>query len=255
MKKIVGPLGFSDQDPEGFLTEGFEFIPTLSTYYNYPCMIQLLEHEGYQKEVDYIVNKVDVPEKMPLFYQKIYQRLTRHDNFKLTEFSNRKEIKAYIKPIFLLMNECFSGLYGFIPLDTSEMMDLAKKFMPIIDPRFVKIIIKDHEVIGFIIGVPNMNEGIRQSKGHLFPLGIYYILRSAKKVRQLDLLLGGVKEKYRGLGLDVLLGLKTIESAQKAGYTIIDSHHELESNLKMRAEMERMGGKPYKRFRIFQKKL
>jgi GNAT superfamily N-acetyltransferase len=255
MKRMVGPLGFSDQDPEGFLTEGFEYAPTLATYFNYPYIIQLLENEGYQKEVDYVVYMVSVPDKIPSFYQKIYRRATRFENFQLIEFTSRRQIKPYIKPVFLLMNECFSDLYGFIPLDTAEMKDLAKKFLPIIDPRFVKIVIKDDDVVGFIIGVPNMSEGIRRSKGYLFPVGIFHIFRSAKKTKQLDLLLGGVKEQYRGVGLDVLLGLKTIESAQKAGYDIIDSHHELESNKKMRAEMERMGGQLYKRYRIFKKNL
>ncbi len=253
MNRMVGPLGFSDQDPEGFLIEGFDYPPTLATYYNYPYMIQLLENEGYEKEVDYVVYKVAIPEKIPTFYQKIYRRIMRYGNFHLIEFTGRRQIKPYITPIFLLLNDCFSDLYGFIPLDTEEMKDLAKKFMPIIDPRFVKIVTKDNDVIGFVIGVPNMSGGIQRSKGHLFPIGIFHILHSARKTKQLDLLLGGIKEQYRGLGLDVLLGLKMVESAQKAGYDIIDSHHELESNIKMRAEMERMGGQLYKRYRIFKK--
>ena len=45
------------------------------------------------------------------------------------------------------------------------------------------------------------------------------------------------------------------KAVQKAGFDIIDSHHELESNTKMRAEMERMGGQLYKRYRIFKKNL
>ena len=255
MRRLVGPLGFSDQDPEGFLIEGFEYPPTLSTYYNYPYMIQLLENEGYEKEVDYVVYKVEIPEKIPSFYQRIYRRVTRHENFQLIEFTSRKQIKSYIKPIFHLMNECFSDLYGFIPLDISEIEYLAKRYLPIIDPQFVKIVVMEQNVIGFIIGVPNMSEGIRRSKGHLFPFGIFHILRSARKTKQLDLLLGGIKEQYRGLGVDVLLGLKTIKSAQKAGYDFMDSHHELESSIKMRAEMKRLGGQLYKRYRIFKKNL
>jgi len=68
-------------------------------------------------------------------------------------------------------------------------------------------------------------------------------------------LLGAVDPRYQGRGIDVLMGIKMIESARKEGKTIIDSHLELEDNTKVRAEMERMGGYVYKRYRIFEKKL
>ena len=44
-------------------------------------------------------------------------------------------------------------------------------------------------------------------------------------------MIGGIKEEYKGREIDVLLGLKTIELAKKAGLKCIDSHHELETNL------------------------
>jgi hypothetical protein len=255
MRKIVGPMGFSDQDPEGFLIEGFDHIPTLATYYNFKYINRLLENEAYSKEVDYVVYRVDLPNDMPDFYKRIIDRVTRKGKFTMIEFSKKKQLKAYIRPIFSLMNDCYKDIYGFYPLTTEEMKEIEKRYLPIADPRFIKIVIKNNELIGFQIGMPNMSEGFRKSKGRLFPFGIFKILHSAKKTRQLDLLLGGIKEKYRGRGIDVLLGMKTMESALKAGFEYVDSHHQLETNYKMRAEMERLGGKVYKRFRIYQKNL
>ena len=86
-------------------------------------------------------------------------------------------------------------------------------------------------------------------------IGIFKILHASRKTKQLDLMIGEINEEYRGRGIDFLLGLKTIESAKKAGFECIDSHHELETNLKVRAEMEHLGGKVYKRYRIFQENL
>ena len=125
----------------------------------------------------------------------------------------------------------------------------------VLDPRFAKAIIKDGELISFVVGIPDMTEGIQKAKGKLFPFGFLKILRAAKKTKQLDLLLGGIKEKFRGLGLDVLMGVRMIMAASEAGMEMMDTHHELESNVKVRAEMEKMGGKIYKRFRVFQKAL
>jgi hypothetical protein len=113
---------------------------------------------------------------------------------------------------------------------------------------------KDSEVLAFIIAMPDMTEGIRKARGRLLPFGFIHVLRAAKKTKQLDLLLGPSRT-YRGMGLDVMMGVKMIESALKAGYEYMDTHHEMETNVKVRAEMERVGGKIYKKYRVFQKAL
>ncbi|HDZ26613.1 MAG TPA: hypothetical protein ENH65_08935 [Candidatus Aminicenantes bacterium] len=257
MTKIIGPYGFSDQDPEGFLIEGFENRATIATYYNFEWMPHFVEKQGYEKDVDYFVYKLDVPKEFPEFYKRIYERIRRKGNFEIIEFRKRKELKPWVKPILHLMNECYTGssIYGYAPLDEKEMEDLAKRYMPILDPRLVKIVKKDDEVVAFIIAVPDITEGIQKARGHLFPFGFLKILRAAKKTKQLDLLLGAIREKYRGRGLDVFMGVKTLLSAHEAGLETIDTHHELEENVKVRAEMVKMGGKLYKRFRVFQKQL
>jgi hypothetical protein len=155
------------------------------------------------------------------------------------------------------MNECYTNtnIYGFAPLDETEQDDLAKRYLPVVDPRFVKAVTKDGEAVAFIIGIPDMTEGIQKARGRLLPFGFIKVLRAAKKTKQLDLLLGAVKEKYRGLGLDVMMGVKMIQAAQEAGFEIMDTHHEMEANVKVRAEMERMGGVVYKKFRVYQKNL
>ena len=257
MTRIIGPYGFSDQDPEGFIIEGFENRATIATYYNFEWMPSLVEKEGYTKDVDYFVYKLEVPEEFPEFYKKIYERIKRRGKFEIMEFRKKKELKPWIIPVLNLMNECYTGsnIYGYTPLDEKEMNDLAKKYMPVLNPRFVKAVKKENEVVAFVVGIPDMTEGIQKARGRLLPFGFLKILRAAKKTKQLDLLLGAVKEKYRGLGLDVLMGVRMILSAHEAGLEFMDTHHELESNVKVRAEMEKMGGRLYKRFRVYQKKL
>lgn len=255
MNKIIGPMGFTDQDPEGFLVEGFEHEPTIATYYNFQYIIPFLESKGYKKDVDYVVYKVKVPEKVPELYERIYKRISARSEFTLLEFRRRKDIKPYIRPILNLMNETFQDLYGFVPLDEEEMADLAKRYLPIIDPRFIKAVAKDNQIVAFILGIPNMDEGLRKAKGYLFPFGIFRIMLAARKAKQLDLLLGAIKQEYRGRGLNVLMGTAMIRSAKNAGFEYMDSHHEEETNTNVRAEMERMGGQVCKRYRIFQKQL
>lgn len=255
--RIIGPYGFSDQDPEGWMIQGFELHATIATYYNFEWMPRWIEEEGYGKDADYFVYKVPVPRVLPEFYKKIFERLQRRGQYRLVEFASRKDIKPCVRPILSLMNDCYvnSNIYGYHPLDEQEMDDLAKRYLPVLDPRFVKAVKKGPDFVAFIIGMPDMTAGIRKARGHLFPFGLLHIMRAAKKTKQLDLMLGGVRDDCQGLGLDVYMGTRMIASAVEAGYEFMDTHHELEVNVKVRAEMEKMGGVVYKKFRVFTKAL
>ena len=255
MKKIVGPMGFNNQDPQGFMVQGFEHNPTISTNINFDYINRLLSNEKYSKEKDYVVYKIDIPRLMPELYEKIYNRMLRQNIFESVEFSNRKKLKPFIIPILELMNDCFKDIYGYQILDYEDMSNMGKRFINFLDPRFVKLVRKDDNLVGFNIAMPNISEGLRKAKGRLFPIGIIFILIESKKSKQLDTLLGGIKEEYRGRGIDALMAYKTIMEAQKSGFKFADSHLELENNTRVRAEMERLGGKVYKRYRIYKKHL
>ncbi len=257
MNKIIGPYGFTDQDPEGFMIEGFENRCTIATPCNYEWMPRLVENCGYTKEIDYFVYKLDIPDEIPDFYKRIYERIQSKGQYEIVEFRTKKKLKPWINPLFHLMNECYfeSGIYGYTPLDEEEMEALTKRYLPVVDPRFVKMVMAGDEIVAFIVGIPDMTEGIQKARGRLYPFGFIKILRAAKKTKQLDLLLGAIKEKHRGRGLDVLMGVHMLREAKEAGFEMMDTHHEMETNTRVRAEMERMGGQIYKRFRIYQKPL
>jgi len=255
--KIVGPLGFSDKDPQGLLIEGFNQPNVIASNCNFPYLVDFVEKAGFCKEIDLVVYKVAVPESIPDFYKKILERALRNNsNLKIINFSTRKQIKPYIKPVLSLVNETFKEIYGFAPLDQQEMHEFATRYLPVLDPRFIKVVVNENnEVVAFILGMPDISNGIRKCKGHILPFGIFQIFKSQKRTKQLNLLLGGIQEHYRNKGIDTIMGVKMLEEAQKAGLKYIDSHLELENNHKMRAEMEKMGGSVYKRYRIFQKTL
>jgi hypothetical protein len=263
MTKIIGPYGFSDQDPEGFLIEGFEHRATIGTYCNFEWMARFVESAGYSKEIDYVTYRMDVPQekselhKRIAVYERVFERVCRRGNFEIAEFGTKKAATQWAKPVFRLMNECYmdSGIYGYNPLTEGEMDHLLKRYLPLIDPRFLKLIRRGNDAVGFIIGIPDMTEGLQKARGRLFPMGFLKIFRARNKAKQLDLLLGAIKEEYRGLGLDGLLVVKMGLSAYEAGMEVVDTHHVMETNNKMRQEYERLGGKIYKRFRVYQKSL
>ena len=252
---IIGPLGFTNLDPEGVLVEGHGERASIGTWWHPPYTPQLIENAGYRKEIDWVTYFVDITKPRPAVYDKIAQRVLSRTEYRLMEFSNRKEFGSWIEPVFALMNEAFTAIYGFSPLTDEEIRKVAADYVPFLDPRFAKIVTLKGEVVGFAIGIPDMTEGIRKARGRLFPFGVFKIMRARKHSKRVDMLLGAIKEGHRGKGLDVLMANALYDSAHKAGMTHSDSHHELESNARMRAEMERIGGRVYKRHRIYRKEL
>lgn len=255
MVKIVGPMGFSDKDPQGFQIEGFEYPYLFTAPTNSPYMPVLIAEEGYTKEIDLVNYNLPIPESYPSVYLKAIERYSRNGEITITEFKSKKEIKPIIIPVLELMNQTFSKIYGYVPLNDAEKEEFASRYLPILDPEFVKIAKSKNEFVGFVVALPDMTPGIIAARGKLFPFGLFRILKEMKKSKKLMLMLGGVREDYRGKGIDVMMAMKLIESARKHNKKTIDSHLIMEQNERMRAECERMNGKIVKRFRIFQKSL
>ena len=255
MTMIIGPLGFSDKDPQGFQIEGFEYPQFMTAPTNSPYMPELVETEGYEKKVD-LVNYLGIlPEKFPPIYEKVLSRVDNNKEYKIIEFNSKKELKPYIIDVLELMNETFAEIYGFVPLNDKEKTEFAARYLPILDPKFIKVVETDGKLVGFAVGMPDLSKGIRDAKGKIFPFGIFKILRDSKRSKKLLMMLGGVKKAYRGKGLEVLMGVKILQSGIKHKMEMIDSHLVLESNTKMRSEYERIGCQVVKKFRIYQKEL
>jgi GNAT superfamily N-acetyltransferase len=252
MARLVGPLGFSDKDPQGCKIEGFDEPVAITTACNFPWMQGFYEELGFQKEVDLVSYKIPMPEKVPEYIERISKRVIDSNGYILHEFKSRKEMRPWIVPIFRLVNETFTHIYGFIPLEEKEMHELANRYIPILDPRFVKLVTNlENEPIGFVVSMPELSQGIKRARGRLLPLGWFHILRESRRTKMLTLLIGAVREPFRGKGLDTLMGLRLLESAFKAKMEFMDSHLILEHNTRMRAECERIQGKVFKKFRIF----
>jgi hypothetical protein len=254
MNRIIGSFGFSDKDPQGIQIEGFEYPPVIASVSNGRYLGKLVEASGFRKFKDCVSYRLEIPDKTPVVYDNIISRVTRNENIRLIEFKRRKQLHRYFKPVMELMNEGYKNIYGFVPLSENDIEKLASQYLSFLDPELVKIIVdKQNKPVAFVIAMPNLSEGLKKSGGYLFPFGFLHLLKAMLCSKQLDLLLGAVSQHYRGSGMNVLLGISLMKSARKKGLKYMDSHLILEENRMMRAEMEKIGGKLTKRYRIYQK--
>lgn len=256
MQQLIGPFGFSDKDPQGLQIEGLEHLPVIATPTNPGYLKELVESAGFVKHLDCVSFKVAVPKTIPALYLKVMERIKQNSQVQLLEFKTKKALKPYIVPVFRLVNETYSDLFGFVPMTEAEMKSMAAQYLPILDPAFVKVVLnQQQELISFVVAMPDMSLGIQKAKGKLFPIGFLQILMAAKKSKQLDLLLGAVRNDHRAIGLTALMGTALLQTAIERGFKTMDSHLVLESNQAMCAEYQRIGGEIYKRYRVYKKAL
>lgn len=255
MDEIIGPFGFSDKDPQGLLIDGFDIRAAIIAPYNDPYYIELVENEGYAKEVDLFEYMIPVPEKIPDFYQRIYERISRNPDIQCVKLKNKKDLKPYIMPVMRLINETFRDIYGSYEFDEEEMRKFADDYMMILDVDFTIIITDKGIPVSFFIAVPDIGPALQKTKGKLFPFGIFRIMKHMKKTDFIVLMIGGIKQSHQGTGIDVLMGIKMLEAASRRKIKHMHSHLELEENYKIRGEMERMGGEVCKVHRVYRKSL
>jgi hypothetical protein len=203
MVKIVGPLGFSDKDPQGFQIEGFEYQKFIVCPTNDKYLPDMIEKEGYIKEEDLVNYVSKIPAEMPEVYQKILSRVSQNNGYNIIEFSSKRELKKYIVPVLELMNQTFAEIYGFVPLEDNEKLEIASRYMMILNPKFVKVVEASDGVVGFAVGIPDISEAVRKSGGRLFPFGFIRILYALSTSKKLLMLLGGVRKDYRNKVRDI----------------------------------------------------
>lgn len=256
-QKLIGPFGFSDKDPQGFLSFGFDGPTVIVTNCNPPYMVDFATSYGMEKFLDLVEYRVPISKNNIDGLRKFSDRAIQTNQYQVLEFESTKKVKPYIHDVFDLMNRTYMPIFGYSPVTKAEADEFADRFLPLLNPRLIKIITNPQkQVVAFIVGMADIAQGLKKSNGKIWPFGWFHLLRAMKTSKRLVLLLGAVSADKRHKGLDAVLGYHLLRSAQKEGFSETDSHLIMETNHNMRREIERLEGmEQYKRFTIFQKAL
>ncbi len=262
MKEIVGPLGFTDMDPEGMLLYGYDQLGTQATAYNYPYYPEHMDRMGgWEKDNDYVEYKLYVPEEMPEKYATIAKMIQKRYNLQVKKLK-RNEIygeNGYGRKIFQVVNETFKDLYGYSKLTDRQIEQYVKMYLPMADLDLITIIedwnTPDHKVVGVGISIPSLARALQKCDGKLFPFGWWHILRALKfhKTEVVDLLLIGVLPEYRQKGANALLFYDLIPHYQRLGFKWGETHVEMETNMKVQGQWQYLNREIHKRRRCYKK--
>lgn len=238
MNDIVGPLGFTDMDPEGMLTWGFDKLGTMATIYNYEYYPQHMEKlGGWKKDNDYVEYYLVVPEKSPEKYTKIAEMVEKRYNLHVRKLTKKDIFQGgYGKKLFDLINLTYSDLYGFSELTDRQIDQYVKMYFPLADLNLVTVIEdgnKDNQLAGLGITIPSLSHALQKCRrGRLFPFGWWHLLRAIKfhKTDGVDLLLMGFLPEYRSKGANALLFADLIPRYVNYGFKWGETQVEMESN-------------------------
>ncbi len=224
MDSIAGPKGFSPSNGLGLLIEGFEHIPAYGVPYNPPYYSSLLEQAGFIKSTEilsgYIKAGIFVDEKIELIARRVKERRGLH----IAQCNTRKDLRKLLPKLHNLYNDGSKGTEGGyphpnVPLTQEESKNIVNQFYKIADPKLLKLLMKDDQVVGYILAYPDISKALQRCKGHLFPFGWLDILISLKTTKVADINGAGMLEEYRGSGGTAILFNEFHKSARESHYT------------------------------------
>ncbi|MBO6585859.1 MAG: hypothetical protein JJ953_07115 [Gracilimonas sp.] len=256
MNKVVGPASPSMMDTIGVLIDGFDKDPYIMMPYNFSYYDELIKNAGFQKEMDmyaYIVDTETVAvERMNRAMEIVKKRLPDIEIRPV----NLKKMDSEIKIVREIFNKAWKDNWGFIPLTEEEFQAAGKDLKMIVDTDYAHIAEIKGEPVAFSIGLPNINEILKDMNGKLFPFGFIKLLWGKSRVQGLRTALMGVLPEWQGKGIDALLHQRSIQNGlETEGKTISELSWILESNPEMIRVAERIGGTLDKTYRMYAKEL
>jgi hypothetical protein len=266
MTEIIGPLGFTDMDPEGMLTRGFDQLGTMATIYNYEYYPKLMEQmDGYEKDNDYVEYKAFVPKgDMPEKFSKVAQMVEKRYNLHCPQLKRSQVFgpDGYGRKVLEVVNKTFANLYGYSQMTDRQIDTYVKEYFKFFSMDML-CVIEDwntpaHDVVGVGISIPSLTKALQKCrKGRLLPFGWWHLFRALylKKTDIVDCLLIGVLPEYRTKGANALLFYHLIPVYQKYGFKWGETHVHMESNTAVQAQWQYLENEQHKRRRCYKKAL
>ena len=262
MDNVVGPLGFTDMDPEGMLTWGFDQLGTMPTIYNYSYYPEHIEAlDGYEVDNKYVEYKLIVPDTVPEKYAKIAAMIEKRYNLHVRKLTKKDVFQGgYGQKIFELINATYKDLYGYSELSQKQIDQLIHSYLSFLDFNLITCIEDwseaEHKMVGIGITIPSLAKALQKChRGRLFPFGWWHVLRAIKmhKTNIVDLLLIGILPEYRAKGANALLFADLIPWYQKYGIEWGETQVELETNAGVQGQWGALTPVMHKRRKCYKK--
>lgn len=259
MKRLRGPFSLSINDELGCLVEGFDTPPYVMMPHHRPYQGGLIERAGFHKLKDFYAWRYDIGQ-VPARAQKAYEEVKALPEV-TTRPADPRHLARDVRIIMNIFNDAWSDNWGFVPLTENEMAKLAKDMLPALIPELTKITMINGEPAAVALALPNINEMIQDLNGKIFPFGLLKLLYrlKVKGPRSGRLIILGIKKEFRHVrrygGLSAFLYVEMNRSAHLLGLKEGELSWTVEDNAAINVGIKLMGGRIYKRYRVYEREI
>ena len=259
MNSIVGPLGFTDFDPEGMLVEGFDRVSTMALIYNHPYYPEHMKKHGYVKETGWVEYRLTIPDDLFERHRKLANLVMERNKLRIVKKTRRQINKErYGQKLFELINKTYCVLYGYSLLSEKQIDQYVKTYLSLLDLKMVSFVENEKgELIAAGVSMPSLAEPLQKCNGELFPFGWFHLLKTIywKRPDTLDLLLIGVLPEYQNKGVNTLIFVDLFENYRKMGFKYAETNANLETNVKVQQMWEPFEKEQHKKRWVFAKEI
>jgi len=260
METLRGPANPSMNDEAGLLIEGFGKPPVLMMTYNPRYYVDLVEEAGFRKAKDLLACWFEIGTEPLAHFTRINERFRRRSPDVIVRKVSKKRLAADLPKIREVYNEAWEQNWGFVPMTPEEMDFMAARLKPLLDENFLFLgearrADGSLEPVAFMLSLPDYNQAIQPLGGWLLPFGWLKFLLGIRKINRLRVVTLGLKKDYRMRGIQSIMFEEGLRAALKRGFTGCEVSWMLEDNELVLRSVRLWGGRPYKTYRMYDKKL
>jgi hypothetical protein len=254
LTRIIGPTSFSTNEIFGWHIDAFDLPPMIAMGYNkayYPDFADRYGFTTYTNHAAYYVAEKTVSRKSLRVADAFEARLkTKGITIRTV---NMKKFKQEAEKAHQVFNSAWAKNSGFVPMSYNEFMHLCKDMKQVMEPQLCYVAEHEGNLIGFSFSFPDINQVLKDVKrGRLLPTGIFKLLFGRKKINKVRVVVLGVIERYRKLGIEACFFAKTIQYAQKYNIEAAEASLILENNDMMNQALININAHVYKTYRVYQ---
>ena len=251
-----GPVGFSNLDKVGVMTEGFNHISSMITWYNHPYYVKHYEALGFSVEKSYSESKFPFKNVKPDFFFKAQELIKRRYKLTPLQFTKTEEVMPYTDKMFDLFNESYSALSSFVEITDIQKEYFKKKFISFVNPEYIKFVVDENDkLVAFAIVMPRFAEVLQKMKGKLFPNGFIKLLKAKRNSKDVVFYLIGVHPEYQNKGVHAVIFNEYYNTFTEKGIVNCYRTPELEDNEAIHKIWKHFDPVVYKRRKTFRKDL
>jgi hypothetical protein len=253
LDRVVGPKGFSALDGYGIVVEGFQHRQMMTMVnHNLPYYPRLLEALGFGKEVDFISSRIDIDAyHTPGRVRRVADRVQQRGTLRVQRFRDKRHLLEWAPRIGRAYNDAFVKNWEYYPLTEREVAFLVKNVMVLADPKLIKVIVHNDDIVGFLLCFPDISAALQHMRGRLLPFGLFHILRELRRTDWIAINGAGVLPEFHGCGGNALLYTEIEDTVRGSGFRYAHLTQIAESAVQMTRDLEELGARPIKRHRVF----